>query len=224
MSDAPGWLARLRAWLRAPAASPDGFELVVIDTETSGLDLARDRLLSIGAVSVRDNVLDVADSFHALLRQREPTVGADILIHRIGTGLQASGEPPELVLRAFSDWCAGRWAVGYHADFDRRMLLRASREAGLPAPSLAGWMDLAVLAPALMPERRLRGKRPASLDEWLEALGIDEVDRHDALGDAYATAQLLLPLLHAARARGLTRPAALAAESAAAARLRELSR
>ena len=85
-------------------------------------------------------------------------------------------------------------------------------------------VDLAVLAPALMPERRLRGKRPASLDEWLEALGIDEVDRHDALGDAYATAQLLLPLLHAARARGLTRPAALAAESAAAARLRELSR
>jgi len=218
------WLARLRGRVRAAARDHAGFDLVVVDTETTGLDITRDRLLSIGAVGVRDGVLDFADSYHALLRQAAPTNGADILIHRIGTGQQVNGEPPAQVLQAFASWCAGRWAVGYHAEFDRRMLERTCREAGLPAPALAGWMDLAVLAPALLPDRRVRGRRPASLDEWLDSYGIDEVDRHDALGDAVATAQLLLPVLRAARARGLNRAAALAAEGAAAARLRELSR
>lgn len=224
MSVIAGWLARLRQRVRAPARDPEGFDLVVIDTETSGLDIARDRLLSIGAVGVRDGVLDFADSYHALLRQEAPTHGADILIHCIGTGQQAHGEPPAQVLQTFAAWCAGRWAVGYHAEFDRRMLERACREAGQPAPAVAGWMDLAVLAPALLPERRVRGRRPASLDDWLDSYGIDEVDRHDALGDAVATAQLLLPVLQAARARGLISAAALAAEGAAAGRLRELSR
>lgn len=224
MSAAGSWFTRLRLRRHAPAGAGERFDGVVVDTETTGLDVARDRLLSIGGVGVRDGWLDFADSFHVLLRQESPTRGADILIHRIGTGQQASGEPPEQALRAFSAWCAGRWAVGYHAEFDRRMLERACREARLPTPDLAGWMDLAVLAPALLPDRRVRDHRPASLDDWLESYGIDEVDRHDALGDALATGQLLLPVLHAARARGLINAAALAAESAAATRLRDLSR
>ena len=224
MSVVTAWLARWRTWLGSRPDAARRFDLVVIDTETSGLDVARDRLLAIGAVAVRDGVLDSADCFHAVLRQPAPKQGPDILIHRIGLDEQSAGDPPGQVLAAFSAWCAGRWAVAYHADFDRRMLERACREAGRPPPDLRGWIDLAVLAPALLPDRRVRGRRPASLDDWLESWGIDGVDRHDALGDALATAQLLLPVLHAARARAIHDARALAAESHAAGRLRELAR
>jgi DNA polymerase-3 subunit epsilon len=63
----------------------------------------------------------------------------------------------------------------------------------LPAP----WLDLAQLAPALEPARRERG-----LDEWLQALAIPVAARHDALQDAFATAQLLLVLLARAERQG----------------------
>jgi DNA polymerase-3 subunit epsilon len=50
------------------------------------------------------------------------------------------------------------------------------------------WVDLAWLAPALLPERALSCK---GLDAWLKAFGIANFKRHDALADAFATAQLL---------------------------------
>ncbi len=38
---------------------------VVLDCETSGLDIARDRLLSVGAVAVRSGRVELADCFDA---------------------------------------------------------------------------------------------------------------------------------------------------------------
>jgi len=216
------WLDRLRQRLRpSEVAAPARF--AVIDTETSGLDVTRDRLLSIGAIGVCGGRIDLADSFYAVLQQRAPTVGEDILIHRVGTAEQSAGTDPATALAAFRTWCEGRWAVGFHAGFDRRMLERALRTHALAPPRLAGWIDLAVIAPAVLPGRqRPDGKAPVSLDDWLASFGIDDCERHHALGDAQATAQLLLPVLHAASARGLPDAASLCAESAAALKLRSM--
>jgi len=197
-----------------------GADYVVIDTETSGLDAARDRLLTIGAVGVADGRIVPADSFHAVLGQHAPAVGDDILIHRVGTGEQSAGGDPAQVLDAFRHWCGTRWAVGFHAGFDRHMLERRLRELDRPPMQLAGWIDLAVLAPVLFPERA----GIESLDDWLTSFGITGCDRHNALGDAFATAALLLPVLGRARMRAIASPAALAAESRAAAQLRAMRR
>jgi DNA polymerase-3 subunit epsilon len=193
---------------------------VVIDTETTGLDVTRDRLLAIGGVGVSHGRIDPADSFYAVLRQPAPTVGGDILIHRIGTGEQAAGEEPATALAAFREWCAGSWAAGFHADFDRRMLERTLHEQRCGSLPVAGWIDLAVIAPALLPDRGSL----VSLDDWLIAFGLEDCDRHNALGDAHATAKLLLPVLARAATRGFAGPQALASESDAALKLRAMRR
>ena len=54
---------RLVSWFRRTPL--EGARWVVIDCETSGLDAARDRLLSVGAVAVRDGVVDLQDFFEA---------------------------------------------------------------------------------------------------------------------------------------------------------------
>ena len=192
----------------------------VIDTQTSGLDAARDRLLSLGAVGVADGRIVPGDSFYAVLHQDAPTLGDDIFIHRVGTGEQSEGLDPVQVLGRFHEWCGGRWTVGFRAGFDRHMLERRLRELGSPALDLAGWIDLAVVAPVLFPERA----GLESLDDWLASFGITDFDRHNALGDAFATAALLLPVLARAHMRGLSSPAALAAESRAATQLRAMRR
>jgi DNA polymerase III subunit epsilon len=67
------------------------------------------------------------------------------------------------------------------------------------------WLDLATLAPAFFP-----GRAGHDLDGWLGAFGIECSARHDALGDAYATAQLFLVMLAEARRQGLGSAEALA--------------
>ena len=167
---------------------------VVIDCESSGLDPERDRLLSIGAVAVREGRIEHADSFDAVLRQAQASEVPNILIHGIGAEAQLGGRDPVAALDEFARFVAGGTPAAFHAPFDRALLERAM------AHWKRRWLDLAQLAPALLPER---AKSCKTLDDWLAAFAIEHPARHDAAADAYATAQLLLVLLAEAERQGL---------------------
>lgn len=62
----------------------------------------------------------------------------------------------------------------------------------------ARWLDLAQLTPALFQRRKAE-----SLEDWLAYFGIAVQARHDALGDAFSTAQLLLVVLERAKRQGM---------------------
>lgn len=174
---------------------PRALRWVVLDCESSGLDPERDRLLSVGAVAVREGRVSHADAFGAVLRQAEASAVENILVHGIGGDAQRAGRAPEEALAEFVRYAGTSPAVAFHAAFDRALLRRA-----LPAWR-PRWLDLAALAPALFPEH---AKTCKSLDDWLAAFAIAHPARHDAVADAYATAQLLLVLLAAAERQGLS--------------------
>ena len=196
-------LASLRRWLGAASdARDDGAPTtrwVVIDTETSGLDPERDRLLAIGAVAVDDDGIRLEDSFEIVLQSGPTGDAANIVVHGIGHGAQAAGIPAAAALAAFGDWAAGAPRVGFHTDFDRKVLRNASAGAGMTADDTP-WLDLAPLAAALVPEAYRYGGR--SLDDWLAAFGIECTIRHNAASDALATAELLLRLRAMAAKQG----------------------
>jgi DNA polymerase-3 subunit epsilon len=179
---------------------PDkGDRWVVVDTETSGLDPERDRLLGIGGVAVGTEGIHLADSFEVVLRGEAIGDAANIVVHGIGHGAQARGMPVPAALAAFRDWVAGAPLAGFHADFDRVVLRRAFAGAAIQIPD-APWLDLAPLAAALVPEAYRYGGR--SLDDWLAAFGIECTIRHNAAADALATAELLLRLRVLAEKQG----------------------
>ena len=164
---------------------------VAIDCETSGLDAARDRLLSVGAVSVINGRIDLPDCFEARVKQRTPSAADNILIHGIGGDAQLAGLPLLQVIQKLAAHVDDAIPVGFHADFDATVLRRhgfARRR----------WLDLAALAPALFPRRKAK-----ALDDWLAEFGIAVHERHDALGDAFSTAQLLLVALAEAKRQGV---------------------
>lgn len=175
------------SWFRRTALAAARW--VAIDCETSGLDPARDRLLSVGAVAVREGRIEVDSSFHALVRQSIPSPHANILIHGIGADAQLAGSPlPEVIARLAAS-VGDAVPLAFHAPFDEAVL----RRHGFTAPSR--WIDLAALAAALFSQH----KRLTTLDEWLAVFGIPPGERHDALGDAFSTAQLLLVVLAEAK-------------------------
>lgn len=190
------WLARLFGG--APDLPLRGARWVVVDCETSGLDPARDRLLSVGAVAVRGGRIVLGEAFSAVLRQETASAPANILVHGIGGDAQRDGRPAAAALREFAAFLGAGVPVAFHAPFDAEILRRATAGMdGLTAPR--GWLDLAQLAPALHPGL---AKTRHALDDWLAEFGIACAGRHDALADAYATAELLLVLLADAERQG----------------------
>jgi DNA polymerase-3 subunit epsilon len=90
--------------------------------------------------------------------------------------------------------------VAFHAYFDQAVIERALR-AHLSFRMENVWLDLARLAPALLPEHG----SGQTLDDWTRVYNTDNYRRHDAVADALATAQLLQIVLTRALARGDTR-------------------
>jgi DNA polymerase-3 subunit epsilon len=176
---------------------------VTVDVETTGLDMRRDRVLSIGAVSVKGGLIDLAGCFEAVLRQPESSSHDNILVHRIGGQRQMAGEDPAEALVRFLEYVGRAPLVAFRADFDQTMIDRALNET-LGLTSQSAWIDLAKVLPALYPSNDCR-----TMDDWLAMMHIRMLARHDALADALATAQMLQVALYAADRVEMTCPAHL---------------
>ncbi len=182
-------------------AASDERRWIVLDVETTGLDVRRDKLLAIAAVAVHVDAhasprIVLQDSFEALLHHASPSADkGNILLHGIGVDAQRSGAPAHAVLAAFEQWLGRSPLLAFHAAFDRAMIDR-TMQAELQRRLHNRWLDLAPVARALHPEAGAR-----SLDEWLAHFGIDCAVRHQAAADTLATAELLLRLWPAARVK-----------------------
>jgi DNA polymerase-3 subunit epsilon len=134
-----------------------------IDCETSGLDPARDRLLSVGAVALREGRIALGERFAAFVRQSEPSTAANIVIHGIGGDAQLAGLPTQDVMASLAAYLDDAIPVGFHAPFDEAILRRHGFKAR------ERWIDLAALLPVLFADRN---RERTSLDHWLQAFGI----------------------------------------------------
>lgn len=201
----PALASRLTAWQALPAIGP-GAELesarfVVVDVETSGLILARDHLIAIGAVAVEGGRMVVGDSFEVVLQQQTASGKENILIHGIGGSAQTGGMPPQEALLAFLAYLGKDPLVAFHVMFDETMIRRAMRQF-LGFDFRHSWLDLAYVVPALNPEQ---SRKRRALDDWQNHFHIQNYARHNALADAYSTAQLFLVALRQARQQRITR-------------------
>lgn len=195
----PGQARRLAVWRSLPAASCraglDAARFVVMDVETSGLNLARDRLIAIGAVAVRGGRISLGDSFEVVLQQQHISDRDNILVHGIGAGAQRNGMPPADALLAFLEYLGKDPLVAFHVTFDQTMIVRAMKRF-LGMNFKHAWLDLAYAVPALYPEQ---ARDFRSLDQWQDHFHISNPARHNALADALSTAQLFQFAISAAR-------------------------
>jgi DNA polymerase-3 subunit epsilon len=192
---------RLAAWERLPRADLSlahrDARYVVVDVETTGLDMRRDVPIAIGAVGIAGHAIAVDDAYQVVLKQAEASADANILIHGIGGQTQLAGRDPALAMLEFVEYAGSSPLVAFRAEFDREVLARAARKL-LGAELARPFIDVAFLLPALY-----RGTECSSLEDWLAHFGREPSARHDPVADAYETAQLMLIALAAADAVGM---------------------
>ena len=171
---------------------------VVLDLETTGLNMRRDQVLAIGAVVIDNGAIDFAEQFECTLHRPDHQASASTLIHGIAPSAVAAGRDPAEALLAFMEFVDDSPLLAFHAPFDQHMLERALRET-LGYRLHHPFLDVAVLAPLLCPD----APPYKGLDEWLGHFRLQASERHHASADALATAELALILFSKARRQGL---------------------
>jgi DNA polymerase-3 subunit epsilon len=171
--------------------------LVAMDLETTGPNMMRDRIISIGGVAVAERTVRHDDAFEIVVRQERESGVDNILIHQIGGQEQRAGAEPVAALLSFLEYLDGSIAVAFRAEFDSTVLARELQDC-LGIRLGTRFVDLASILPALFPNTQ-----NDSLDDWARHFGLPPIGRHHAIADAYANAQLLLLALEKAQRLGL---------------------
>lgn len=195
---------------RAPKRKPlSDVRFVVFDSETTGLDLSKNRLLSIAGVAMTGHEVQLDDIFEAMIAQTD-VGGADAaVIHGLVSNDLAGGLPEDEAAARFLAFAGDAVLVAHHAAFDMQMLRKAiapHRGAKVWNPSV----DTAQLAQRMEVSPMTAGdsERPDQsgtyqLDNLVARYDIEVPERHTAAGDALATALLFQRLLKKAEHRGI---------------------
>lgn len=181
-----------------------------LDLETGGLDPARDPILAVGMVPIRERRVRLGEGYRTLVR---PGGGAGIdpgsvRAHQLVWGEVRDAPPLGEVLPEVTRRLDGNVLLVHQKGIDVAFLRRACRRTGVrwPGPSVVDTVDLLLRSARrqrfVSPE--LPGERPSTnLSQARLARGLPPYQAHDALTDALATAELFLVLRHELGARTL---------------------
>ena len=193
------------SYLQQMAAAYEQEELVIFDTETTGLDTLTDDIIQIAAIRVRQGK-QVGKPFNVILETDKPlpaTVGghANPMLEVYNNSRRL---PRAEGLRLFMDYCKGHTLVGHNVMYDYRILYHNLRRS---CPDI----DLEALCPrcfdTLKQARLVRPRlRNYKLGHLIDVLGLEGQNSHQADDDIQATKSLLdfchrasLALLHPQR-------------------------
>ena len=164
-------------------------DAVVIDTETTGLDPAKARILEFGAVRLAAGRLDENATLRLLIRPSEPIAKTAIEIHGIDDAAVAAAPEFAKAWPEILDFIGRRVVIGHSVGFDLAVLKRECERAGLEFRR-PRTLDTRLLAEVAEPA--LAGYSLDNLSAWL---GVEATHRHSALGDALTTARIFRALV-----------------------------
>ena len=180
----PGTNAQTIAWYESlPQLANESFELfedevVVVDTETTGLDQTTDQIIEIAACVLKGP--QVIDRFQTFVDPGFP-IPEEISELTGITDSDVRGKPdPSLAVELFAQWANDRDLVAHNASFDKGMIMRQA----VPGMLTGRWLDSLAMARIVLP--RMRSHR---LKDLADAFGLPK-STHRATDDVEATARL----------------------------------
>jgi CBS domain-containing protein len=181
-----------------PASIPLlSLDAIAFDSETTGLDTSKARMIQLGAVRIVHGEVDETQIFQQMINPGVPIPPASQAIHRISDADVAAAQDFAAVVDAFDAWRQDSVLIGYATGFDLAMLKREKEIAGLEWIS-PRCLDVRFLVNLLGPNLP-----DFSLDTIAGWVGVEIHDRHSALGDSIATAAIFVALMPRLRERGI---------------------
>jgi DNA polymerase III subunit epsilon len=180
----------------------DSVRFVVLDCETTGLNPRTDRIITIGAVAVRNGEILLEDSFEALLKISRNT--AAVTVHGVTRDQSRKGMDEREALEMFLDYLKDGVIVGHHIGHDIGSLNAGyERHWGFQLANRSfDTMDLTLNLEKVGAFSGRPEIQEFTLDALCEMFGIVPHGRHTAAGDAFITAEVFLRLRRLALKHG----------------------
>jgi DNA polymerase-3 subunit epsilon len=170
----------------------DEVRFVVLDCETTGLNPVLDRIITIGAVAVRNGEILLEDSFEAMLKLARNT--AAVTVHGVTRDESRSGMDEPEAIEKFLDYLQDGVIVGHHIGHDIASLDAAcERHWGIRLLNRS--IDTMYLALHFQKAGAFSSGPPLrefTLDALCNLFRIEPHGRHTASGDAFLTAEVFL--------------------------------
>ncbi len=185
-------------------------KFVVIDTETTGLRPEKgDVLLSVAGLGVSNGRVDLSRSFYELIKPGRDIPHESVVVHNLTPDKLRNLPPVSEVLVRFFEFCKGDILVGHHSSFDMRFLNHALKQ-NFKITMANRVLDTAMIARAMQEIEDpikvvMEETKHVTLEELAKRFGIRMPDRHDAYGDAFATALIFQRQFGILKAKGMNK-------------------
>ena len=172
----------------------DELRLVALDTEATGFEIGRDRILSVAVMELDWQEIHINTCREWLIYQPNTVVNKATEIHGILPCDTLKGIPEKQMLTELLPMLEGAIVIGHQIWFDALLLndaLRRNHGIGFRNPTI----DVAPMAMIELQPFRKSGyanQRPPSIEDLCAHFGLPLHDRHTAEGDAYIAAELFL--------------------------------
>ncbi len=168
-------------------------EIIVYDTETTGLNTKKDEILSIGAVKVKNNKILTSGKFELFIKPSREISQESIKIHYIRNIDLQNGNNQQEALEKFLHFIGSRTLVGYYLEFDINMINKYLQPLlGIKLPN----KQIEVSQIYYRKKRRTipDGRIDLRFDSIMNDLNLPIFGKHDALSDAIMTAMMYVKL------------------------------
>lgn len=168
-------------------------EYICFDCETTGLDIIKDDIISIGAVLIKNNTIVSSQRFVRLVKPKTKLQVEAIKVHRIREMDLLDAEELDDVLEEFLHFVGSRKLVGYFLEFDVAMVNKYIKERiGITLPNKT--YEVSALYHDWKIEKIPQSHIDLRFDTIMKDLKIPTFGKHDALNDAIMTAMMFVKL------------------------------
>jgi CBS domain-containing protein len=174
-----------------------GLDAVVFDTETTGLDPRKARIVEVGVVPLVAGYLQEDTPFRRLVHPRETIPAAATRIHGIDEAAVADAPEFREVWPELSPLLHKQVVIGHSIGFDLAVLKNECERTGI------GWTRPRVLCARMLAELAEPQLADYSLETLAGRFGIEVEGRHSAVGDAITAARIFLQLIPKLRDRNI---------------------
>lgn len=170
-------------------------EVIVYDTETTGLNPKTDEILSIGAIKIKGNKILTSEKFEIFLKPTCDINEESIKIHQIRNIDLQNGYEPQVALEKFLHFIGSRPLVGYYLEFDVAMINKYLKSyLGIKLPNKQ------IEVSGIYHDKKIKlipdGIIDLRFDVIMKDLGLPIFGKHDAINDAIMTAMMFVKLKH----------------------------
>lgn len=175
-----------------------GDEIVVYDTETTGLNPKQDEILSIGAVIVQENQIKTSQKFERFIKPTGNINVDSIKIHGIRNIDLENGVSAKEAIDDFLNFIGNRVLVGYYLEFDVAMIDKYIKPwLGIKLPNKK------IEVSGIYHDKKIKaipdGMVDLRFDSIMKDLKLPIFGKHDAINDAIMTAMMYVKLKNISR-------------------------